>query len=309
MIISIMFFQSNNIKENWQGMPARTIRVDTVAQTADGTVSIRNPVLNQLSRDGGNDVLNNISKPDLQWVKRPSYQPQMATRFDSGNKYGANIRANPPANKNLGVTGNPLEAVKNSNCNGCGCNQQKTKEGYCVGCNKTSCGMTPNAVYQGGAATIKPGSSEGNFNKVRNDLLKSSSDINTSAELPVSSMRASASLGDDAGDMEQPIVFDRLIYANKNSRLRGHGDHIRGDLPIVPCKDGWFRPSVDPANDLHQGAMAVLGGDGSTQQGLAQIMYETTAGYDTTIGGVNMATQLSSDYSAALSDVSVTAFP
>ncbi|GHV50386.1 hypothetical protein AGMMS49579_03890 [Spirochaetia bacterium] len=50
-----------------------------------------------------------------------------------------------------------------------------------------------------------------------------------------------------------PVVYDRVMYANKRSRLRGYGDFIRGDLPISPQPVGWFTPSVNPVNDLRNG--------------------------------------------------------
>ena len=64
----------------------------------------------------------------------------------------------------------------------------------------------------------------------------------------------------------QPVVYDRLIYSNIKSRLRGQGDYIRGDLLITPdnfkCDGGghpgWFQVSVKPNRDLNMGAMAMI---------------------------------------------------
>ena len=69
------------------------------------------------------------------------------------------------------------------------------------------------------------------------------------------------------GTEEQPVVYDRLMYSNMRSRLRGLGDYIRGDIKITPnnYKDGcqannWFQVSVKPERDLNPGAMEHLYG-------------------------------------------------
>lgn len=61
----------------------------------------------------------------------------------------------------------------------------------------------------------------------------------------------------------QPVIYDRLMYSNKKSRLMEHNDMIRGSLPIMPKYGEWFRPSVDPLIDLQRGAMNVLAGQGN----------------------------------------------
>ena len=106
---------------------------------------------------------------------------------------------------------------------------------------------------------------------------------------------------------------------NRNSRIRSQGDMIRGDLPIVPCNTGWFQVSAHPVLDLQEGAMNVMGGvNNDTATELATLIATTTAGTDTTIGGVDltqqpqsatMATLHQMGQSAALSDLTVTAFP
>lgn len=65
----------------------------------------------------------------------------------------------------------------------------------------------------------------------------------------------------------QPVIYDRLMYSNMRSRLRGQGDYIRGDVKITPdnYKDGcqhnnWFQVSVKPERDLNPGAMEHLFG-------------------------------------------------
>lgn len=71
-----------------------------------------------------------------------------------------------------------------------------------------------------------------------------------------------------SGEVEQPIVYDRMVFANGRSPLqRGGVDRIRGGIPITPITDSWFRPSVRPNIDLVSGAMTIMGGiDNNTHQ-------------------------------------------
>ncbi len=41
---------------------------------------------------------------------------------------------------------------------------------------------------------------------------------------------------DDNGEMIQPVVYDRIMYANRRSRLLEGSDFIRGDLPYISLK-------------------------------------------------------------------------
>ncbi len=117
------------------------------------------------------------------------------------------------------------------------------------------------------------------------------------------------------GEMKQPIVYDRYVYANRRSRLRGQGDPIRGDLPVVPATGNWFTPSVHPNIDLHAGAINVLAGvKNETNQKLADLIYNASGSGDTTIGGVdmapvNMSSQVTGALGAAQGDVQMTSFP
>lgn len=120
------------------------------------------------------------------------------------------------------------------------------------------------------------------------------------------------------GEMKQPIIYDRYMYANRNSRLRGQGDPIRGDLPIVPISGSWFIPSgafEGPNVVLQQGAMNVMGGvNNETNNQLANLIYNASGGAETAIGGVDMArTNMSHSVyganAAAQGDVTITAFP
>ena len=81
------------------------------------------------------------------------------------------------------------------------------------------------------------------------------------------------------GTESQPVIYDRVMYSNIRSRLRGQGDYIRGDLMIAPdnYKPGcgghpqWFQVSVKPERDLNPGAMEHLfGRSEELSLGLAQ---------------------------------------
>lgn len=112
--------------------------------------------------------------------------------------------------------------------------------------------------------------------------------------VPTDTVMSGIALSDGPdGEINQPIVFDRYIYANRNSRLRRHGDPIRGDLPVVPKSGDWFRPSVNPNIDLQAGAINVMAGvDNETSRQLANLIYNASGRADTTIGGVDMAAQM-----------------
>jgi hypothetical protein len=126
-----------------------------------------------------------------------------------------------------------------------------------------------------------------------------------------------ATLMSDDGQIVQPIIYDRYIYANKNSRQRGAGDPIRGDLPIVPVSGSWFIPSQasSPGLNLQQGAMNVMGGvNNETNNALANLIWNSSGGTETTIGGIDMAKTMMSHQvygaaAAAQGDVMVTSFP
>jgi len=99
-----------------------------------------------------------------------------------------------------------------------------------------------------------------------------------SNSLPTGDMKNFNSLGEEVNS----VNYERLIFSNRNSRTRSQGDMIRGDLPIVPCQTGWFRPSANPSTDLQQGAMNVLT-DSLGSQKLASLISGNSA--DTTFAG------------------------
>lgn len=114
---------------------------------------------------------------------------------------------------------------------------------------------------------------------------------------------------------DNPIIYDRLIYANARSRLKFGSDYIRGDLPIVPVLPdsnpeslSWFRPACNPRTDLNFGALNVLGGqDNGTQHELLALMQQCSAG---TLGAFSgQAVQARTVSCDKNSDIQVLSFP
>ena len=112
---------------------------------------------------------------------------------------------------------------------------------------------------------------------------------NTSGWVPATGGLLATYVSSD-GEPRQAIAYNRYVYANKSSRLRSQGDPIRGDLPIVPATGNWFVPSVHPNIDLQAGAMNVMGGvNNQTNHNLSSLIYASSGGSESTIGGVDLA--------------------
>lgn len=230
--------------------------------------------MSSVQNTAGQMEVSNGCEADLGWVQYPGFQSQLSPRFDGTNSYGSQIRYNPPSSDNLAVP---------------------PSGGY---------GGVVSESYSTGDMT-----DPSNYAQISSDQGLVRKNMDDDVVLPISDMRYNSVSGESGAGDEQPIVFDRLMYSTRRTKLRAQGDPIRGDLPIVPCDASWFRPSVQPAVDLQQGAMQILNGDGSTQRSMEELIYKTSGGTDTTIGGLDMAPQLMTEYSGGLSDVSVTAFP
>ena len=107
------------------------------------------------------------------------------------------------------------------------------------------------------------------------------------------------------------VNTERLIFSTAKNRLRGQGDPIRGDLPVIPCNpeanpnsNVWFRPSANPQSMLNGGAMNVLGGTGNTTaMQLAQLMSNANGGQNTTYGGLAFSPPGTSMVGQATSEV------
>ena len=180
------------------------------------------------------------------------YQAMLSPRM-SNVDYGANIRYNMPSVSNQAVPTNPLSMSKlvskekydppsDCGCAGNGCGAITCGKGGCSNASRSNKYSLPAGYTAGDFKTTLGGPDPDNKEK-----------FSVQSSLPVGTMNSINALG----DIEQPIIYDRYVYANRNSSLRSQGDPIRGDLPIVPCAAEWFRPSVQPHIDLQQGALTL----------------------------------------------------
>jgi hypothetical protein len=257
-----------------------------------------------------------------------TYQAMLNPRF-SNVDYGANIRYNMPSYDNLAAPCNPLGYQSNPLTYASMVNMQDSKENFKVNIPKGNssiredygCGTSGVAgCRKGGAPASFHGSpplmeadyANGNYNEMLDKVYKKSSVPATTSSLPIRDMTAMSAGNDEM----QPVIYDRYIFANRNSRLRSQGDPIRGDLAIAPCNTGWFQVSVQPNIDLQQGALNVLGGVNNEQaKSMADLIYKTSGNAQTAIAGVdmsdhvNMSTMFGGGLSAAQGDINVTAFP
>lgn len=221
----------------------------------------------------------------------PGYNQSLLSPRFSNLDYGANIRYNMPSYQNQAVPANAL--TFNNMVGAGGANYVKEKyEGPGGRQAAPSSGNPPNCgkggypeSYVGGAPMMQAGYANGDYNKELNMAYSNSKIPASTAMLPINDMTSMASDSVNSA----PVVYDRYVYSNRNSRLRGLGDPIRGDVPVVPCASGWFRPSVHPNIDLQQGAMNVMGGaTNDTANSLANLIYTTSGNGQTSIGGINM---------------------
>ena len=291
-------------KEGFGMLPSQTIRVDRGAAP---------------SRQAA-------SKGDFFSVPG-TYQAMLSPRF-ANMSVGANIRYNPPSMTNMASPCDPLQfgdMVKQSyvkenyhggaplmapNYSAGDYGQvlseiEGVRENY--GCSGPSCKKDGTPLAFHGGAPIMPASyAAGDYDQVLKNTYNTSDVTPITNMLPIDTMATVNELGETI----QPIVYDRFIYANRNSRLRSQGDMIRGDLPVVPCAPGWFRPSVSPNVDLQEGAMNVIGGvDNATTRAMAELIHASSGDTRTTIAGVNMTSVKDVATGQAMADVRVTAFP
>jgi hypothetical protein len=297
---------SGDITEGWGMNPSRTVKVmrEVHPKTGNGfgcgkSYSLQNNYQSML----GND----------KFISRPNFQGLLSPRGPSVD-YGANIRYNMPSYKNQGIPCDPLafgdmakENYKGPSRENFGCSKGRCGGGCGNDCGVASCGK--GGVSLGGLVSSgAPGDISGDSNYVAamNKIYSSSNTSHSAGSLlAVGDMTTINSVG----EVEQPIVYDRYIYANQKSRLRSQGDMIRGDLPIVPCSGNWFSVHPTPNIDLQAGAMNVMGGNNNqTTQALSDLIYATSGGYETAIAGVNMAPQFNT-MTGGSGNVMVTAFP
>ena len=291
-VIAICNFDNKKVTslERFAGMASMVPKIDTIA-AANKQAAAKG----QFSSLPG--WASGTMKGDMFMIPG-TFQAALSPRFANMN-VGANIRYNPPAITNMAAPCDPLTYGNMAK-------ENFTKENY--GCHGTPCcakGGEP-VSFHGGAPLMNSGFTDGNWQAQVDAARVDSNQPYAINMLPVDTMATVNQMGEEV----QAIVFDRPMYANRNSRTRSQGDMIRGDLPIVPCKGNWFNVSASPNVDLQQGAMNVLAGPGNeVTQALSRLMYNTSGNTSTTIAGVNMSTTANSVLGSAGADVMVTAFP
>lgn len=191
-----------------------------------------------------------------------NYQAMLSPRHNGVN-YGTYARHNPPDINKLAAPPHPLTYGQMANGNSTN------------GCTRES--------FSSASPYMEPNNSTSNYKSISGDYTLPTD------MLPVQNMSTINTVSEN-GEPIQAIIVDRLIHVNRNSRLRRHGDMIRGDLPIHPHKHSWFTPSVHPIIDLQQGAMNVMGGlTNETALAMAELI-NTTSGHST-ISGVDMSSR------------------
>jgi hypothetical protein len=167
------------------------------------------------------------------------------------------------------------------------------------------------APYQAAPVPPPSGYTSGNFDKLLNSLPKKidttvNETLNNS--LPIPTMDSVGASNDSCDDENNSIIYNRFIYANKNSRLRGQGDPIRGDLRIPPRRDNWFNVSANPTVSLQQGALQVMAGMQLDNDDVLDGIRLAAASGDSYYAGSLMTPQQLSSINA-MTDVTVSRLP
>jgi hypothetical protein len=250
-------------------------------------------VRENLHRNGRQYAVKNNTQAMLQnhFVTRPNFQAMPSTRFDDKSK--SSIRyGNIPSYEHRASPCKPIDW------------STMAKEDYQepgiqenFGCSKGACGGScgrncEDRCGKGRTASMNSQniSEDKNYVSALNEVYSPNNTLNV--------LDGSLNVGDmttinSTGGTDTAIVIDRYIYANTRSRLRRHGDHLRGDLAIVPnCGNGngWFNVHPTPHLDLHSGALKVMGGDNNeTNNTLSEFLFETSGGSQRISSGVDMS--------------------
>lgn len=289
LVILVIYLIKRNVKESF---------VDTPRMALTQTIAV--------SSNGNQHIIPSCktADPTTQFISTPSFQSMLAPRFQS-TPFGAFIKYKPTSIGNLAVPENPLGYSKTVTEAFMGDDQGGNK---CGSCKNYGCGTT---CAQSGMniATLSSVGINNYTGSVINTSLPSNPVITDS--LPVGTMTVQNQ--DSVDGPEQFQVYDRLIYANKKSRLLAHGDSFRGDIPIAPrCtsqEDAWFNVSANPARDLRVGYVQSLAGsniDNNADMKALQLQYMGNSSLIGGFGTTNTSTILSS---AGDTGVVVTAFP
>jgi hypothetical protein len=271
-----------------------------------------------------------------QFFSTPSFQAMLSPRM-LPQGYGTYIRYNMPDRANQAVPCDPLTygemaegyrptsphvpsmPVPNyaPSVSSSASASPQTREGY--SCNSaSSCGFQ--TCGKGGLGighrlepdyALDSGYANGNWQQVYDSL--SGGKITHNA-LPVATMNTM----DGAGNMEQVVIQDRLMFSNIRGRGLKGSDYIRGDLAITPCNTGWFSVHPNIATEVNTGAMKVMGGNGETTDATISMVAQASGGTVTALSGVdmssphfkpNIAGAMTPVLSSQNADIQVTSFP
>jgi hypothetical protein len=200
----------------------------------------------------------------------PSYQANLSPRTNLAEGYSSIHRGMPQENFRAVSSSGPLF-------------KDLASENYCGSCSGGSCSEPKlyeeepiNEGFTGPTGPPGPGSNQGTV--ASNDIIST---------IPLGDMTQYSNDGSD----KQVYTHAIMMASSRNNRLRRHGDPIRGDLPIVPCNNGWFSTNPKPEEDLHQGAMNVLSGvDNEVSNNMSSLHFALNG--KTTVGGVDIADHL-----------------
>lgn len=211
---------------------------------------------------------------DGKFFSTPGYEPTIAPRFSSTG-YGAFINEKAPAMEHQAVPSDPLSFG------------DMVAEGYKHGDDQHASSKTVSAH-------------EASDEQKKYDPTEYP---DASSMLPVGDMTSADSQVQDA----QTITYNHLMYANRRDRLMEHQCPIRGANLITPTVQE-SRVSVN-RELMPTGALGVIAGYGNEHfQRTAEELAEISGGTKTIAGGSDLTQDLSTNLSANLSDVSVTAF-
>jgi len=305
--------KGDHLVENLGMLPSMVPRTEVLARHNGKTSVLQDTYNSTLWRNSPGLSAGLSNAPGIsgtEFFQTPgNFQSNLSPRF-ANTQFGSQIRYYARAFKNMGVPKSPLGYAnmakenytqENYGCGSCG--------GGCFAaeCGGSSKSQSPKSCAAGVAPPLmKADYLNGNAREVLSEAIDNhaASDGFTNT-LPIGNMSTVNNMGEQ---LDNVIVYDRMMFANRNSKLRSQGDWIRGDLPVVPCNTGWFQVSVDPAIDLNQGAMNVLGGVKNETAGALANIINTTTGVST-IGGVNMSQQELASVGASGNDLNLTAFP
>ena len=231
-------------------------------------------------------------------------QSLLSPRSGLSSGFGSTIRYNPPSQSQMGYELNNPLSISNPNSP-----VNRMVEHYDNNQSQNNgCGNNPGLPNFMASPVMKAAFSSGNFQKITDQIIESSGTSQITDQIPIGTMD---SIGPDGQlNPDAPIIYNRLMHANRNSRIRSQGDWIRGDLPIDPncIPSGWFKPAVNPAIDLNQGAMLALGGFGNENAKAMAMLVSTSTG-SSTIAGVQLSSQEMSSLTGGMSDINVLSFP